>query len=81
MGCLDGARRSIAHMHDRAADVIGALVIASWALSLIGDTSAILLDINPSPGMADAKRRVRSLPAARIERKNQLSQRLAPRRR
>src|SRR5208337_298580 len=42
---------------DPAAGIIGALVIASWALSLIRDTSAILLDMNPDPRMADSMRR------------------------
>ncbi len=42
---------------DPAAEIIGALVIASWALSLIRDTSAILLDMNPDPRMADSMRR------------------------
>ena len=32
---------------------VGAFVIASWALSLIRDTSAILLDMNPDRRMTD----------------------------
>ena len=32
---------------------VGAFVIASWALSLIRDTSAILLDMNPDRRMPD----------------------------
>ena len=42
---------------DPAAGIVGALVIASWAFSLIRDTSAILLDMNPDTRMADALRR------------------------
>jgi cation diffusion facilitator family transporter len=38
---------------DPAAGIVGAIVIASWALSLIRDTSAILLDMNPDRPMAD----------------------------
>jgi len=38
---------------DPAAGIVGAFVIASWALSLIRDTSAILLDMNPDRRMAD----------------------------
>jgi cation diffusion facilitator family transporter len=38
---------------DPVAGIIGAFVIASWALSLIRDTSAILLDMNPDRRMAD----------------------------
>ncbi len=42
---------------DPAAGIVGALVIASWARALIRDTSAILLDMNPDPRMADKMRR------------------------
>jgi cation diffusion facilitator family transporter len=38
---------------DPVAGIVGAFVIASWALSLIRDTSAILLDMNPDRRMAD----------------------------
>jgi cation diffusion facilitator family transporter len=38
---------------DPVAGIIGAFVIASWALSLIRATSAILLDMNPDRRMAD----------------------------
>ncbi len=42
---------------DAIAGIVGALVIASWALALIRDTGAILLDMNPDRGMADSVRR------------------------
>jgi cation diffusion facilitator family transporter len=42
---------------DPVAGIIGALVIANWALALIRDTSAILLDMNPDRRMADNLRR------------------------
>jgi cation diffusion facilitator family transporter len=42
---------------DPAAGIIGALVIASWSYSLIRDTGAILLDMNPDPNLADQIRR------------------------
>jgi len=42
---------------DPAAGIAGALVIASWALTLIRDTSAILLDMNPDRRMAENIRR------------------------
>ncbi|UVK46482.1 CDF family Co(II)/Ni(II) efflux transporter DmeF [Mesorhizobium sp. AR07] len=38
---------------DPLAGIVGALVIASWALGLIRDTSAVLLDMNPDRGMAE----------------------------
>ena len=38
---------------DPLAGAIGALVIASWSYALIRDTGAILLDVNPSPGLAE----------------------------
>jgi cation diffusion facilitator family transporter len=37
---------------DPLAGIIGAIVIASWAFSLVRDTGAILLDMNPDRGMA-----------------------------
>ncbi len=37
---------------DPLAGVVGALVIASWSATLIRDTGAILLDMNPDRGMA-----------------------------
>jgi cation diffusion facilitator family transporter len=41
---------------DPLAGIIGALVIASWALGLIRDTGCILLDMNPDRAMADRLR-------------------------
>ena len=38
---------------DPFAGIIGALVIASWAVGLVRDTGAILLDMNPDHRMAD----------------------------
>jgi Co/Zn/Cd efflux system component len=38
---------------DPLAGIVGALVIASWALALIRDTSAILLDMTPDRRMED----------------------------
>ncbi len=38
---------------DPLAGVVGSFVIASWAVTLIRDTSAILLDMNPDRHMAD----------------------------
>src|SRR5579871_2954975 len=43
---------------DPVAGVVGAIVIAAWAWSLVRDTSAILLDMNPDGAMADRMRRV-----------------------
>jgi cation diffusion facilitator family transporter len=37
---------------DPLAGIVGATVIASWSYGLIRDTGAILLDMNPDPGMA-----------------------------
>jgi len=42
---------------DPLAGIIGALVIASWSYSLVRDTAAILLDVNPDQGLSD---RIRS---------------------
>ncbi len=42
---------------DPAAGVVGACVIARWAYGLIRDTGAILLDMNPDPGMTAELRR------------------------
>jgi cation diffusion facilitator family transporter len=41
---------------DPLAGIIGALVIASWALGLVRDTGAILLDMTPDHKMADIMR-------------------------
>jgi cation diffusion facilitator family transporter len=37
---------------DPLAGIVGALVIASWSLTLIRDAGAVLLDVNPDPPMA-----------------------------
>ncbi len=42
---------------DPLAGLVGAVVIASWAWSLVRDTGAILLDMNPDHAMADRIRR------------------------
>jgi cation diffusion facilitator family transporter len=42
---------------DPLAGIAGAVVIASWSVSLIRDTAAILLDMNPDRGMAERLRR------------------------
>jgi cation diffusion facilitator family transporter len=42
---------------DPLAGIVGAAVIASWAYGLVRDTSAILLDMNPDPRMANNLRR------------------------
>ena len=41
---------------DPAAGLVGAVVIASWSLSLIRDTGAILLDMTPDSAFADRLR-------------------------
>jgi cation diffusion facilitator family transporter len=41
---------------DPLASVIGAVVIASWSLSLIRDTGAVLLDMNPDRAVAESIR-------------------------
>jgi cation diffusion facilitator family transporter len=43
---------------DPAAGLIGAIVIAAWAYSLVRDTSAVLLDMNPDQNMAEKMRGV-----------------------
>lgn len=43
---------------DPAAGLIGAIVIAAWAYSLVRDTSAALLDMNPDEKMAENMRGV-----------------------
>ena len=43
---------------DPAVGLIGAIVIAAWAWTLIRDTGAILLDMNPDRGMAERMRAV-----------------------
>jgi len=41
---------------DPLVGLIGAVVTAAWSYSLIRDTGAILLDMNPDRGMADRMR-------------------------
>ncbi len=41
---------------DPAAGLVGAAVIASWSYGLIRDTSRVLLDMNPNPGLARSLR-------------------------
>ena len=41
---------------DPVVGFIGAIVIAAWAYTLIRDTGAILLDMNPDRGMAERMR-------------------------
>jgi cation diffusion facilitator family transporter len=41
---------------DPLAGIVGACVIASWSYGLIRDTGAILLDMNPDPGLAEGIR-------------------------
>ncbi len=41
---------------DPLAGIVGAVVIASWSLTLIRDTGGILLDMNPDRRMADSLR-------------------------
>ena len=43
---------------DPVVGLIGALVIAVWAYTLIRDTGAILLDMNPDPTMTERMRAV-----------------------
>jgi len=43
---------------DPAVGLVGAIVIAAWAYTLIRDTGAILLDMNPDRGMAERMRAV-----------------------
>jgi cation diffusion facilitator family transporter len=42
---------------DPAVGITGALVVASWSVALIRDTSSVLLDMNPDRAMADTVRR------------------------
>jgi cation diffusion facilitator family transporter len=43
---------------DPVAGLVGAIVIAAWAYSLVRDTGAVLLDINPDQSMAQRMRDV-----------------------
>ena len=42
---------------DALAGIIGAVVIASWSVTLIRDTGKILLDMTPDAAMADSLRK------------------------
>ena len=43
---------------DPVVGLIGAIVIAAWAFTLVRDTGAVLLDMNPDRGMAERMRMV-----------------------
>lgn len=43
---------------DAAVGLIGTVVIATWAYTLVRDTAAILLDMNPDRGMAERMRAI-----------------------
>ncbi len=43
---------------DPVAGLVGAIVIAAWAYTLVRDTGAVLLDMNPDRGMAERMRAV-----------------------
>jgi cation diffusion facilitator family transporter len=43
---------------DPLAGFVGAFVIASWSYGLVGDTGAVLLDMNPDRPMTDRLRQV-----------------------
>ncbi|MGB7098969.1 MAG: CDF family Co(II)/Ni(II) efflux transporter DmeF [Xanthobacteraceae bacterium] len=55
VGLLLGRFLGLAWM-DPAVGLVGAIVIAAWSHSLIRDTGAILLDMNPDRSMADRMR-------------------------
>jgi cation diffusion facilitator family transporter len=55
VGLLFGRLLGWAFM-DPVVGLVGAVVIAAWAYSLIGDTGAVLLDMNPDRGMAERMR-------------------------
>ena len=42
---------------DPAAGIVGAIVIASWAYTLVRDTGRILLDMNPDQALTERVRR------------------------
>jgi Co/Zn/Cd efflux system component len=43
---------------DPVVGLLGAVVIAAWAYSLVRDTGGVLLDMNPDRGMAERMRAV-----------------------
>src|SRR6516162_4981445 len=51
---------------DPAAGLLGAIVIASWAYTLVRDTGAILLDMTPDRGMAERMRAVIEIDGDRL---------------
>ena len=55
VGLLLGDSSGLAWM-DPVVGLVGAIVIAVWSYTLIRDTGAILLDINPDRGMAERMR-------------------------
>ena len=55
VGLLLGRFLGLAWM-DPAVGLVGAVVIAAWSYSLIRDTGAILLDMNPDRSMAERMR-------------------------
>ena len=55
VGLLFGRFLGLAWM-DPAVGLVGAIVIAAWSYSLIRDTGAILLDMNPDRNMAERMR-------------------------
>jgi len=57
VGLLFGRLLGWAFM-DPVVGLVGAVVIAAWAYSLIRDTGAVLLDMNPDRGMAERMRAI-----------------------
>ena len=51
---------------DPLAGLVGAAVIANWSYGLVRDTGAILLDMSPDRGMADAVRRAIEIEGDRL---------------
>ena len=57
VGLLLGRFLGLAWM-DPVVGLVGAIVIAAWSYSLIRDTGAILLDMNPDRSMAERMRAI-----------------------
>ena len=57
IGLLFGRMLGWAWM-DPVVGLLGAVVIAAWAYSLVRDTGGVLLDMNPDRGMAERMRAV-----------------------
>jgi cation diffusion facilitator family transporter len=55
VGLLFGRFLGLAWM-DPVVGLVGAIVIAAWSYTLVRDTGAILLDMNPDRGMAERMR-------------------------